>query len=89
MTLILSNLVAVEWRYDIFCRARWDRFCSFLLFLHATAFNAYLNRVAKILENLENSGNLKSCQTFRENSGKLFIFVEKPGKLRENVKHVT
>ena len=22
MALILSNLVAMEWRYDIFCRAR-------------------------------------------------------------------
>ena len=41
------------------------------------------------MENLENSGNLKNCQNFRENSGKFFIFVERPGKLRENVKHVT
>ena len=37
------------------------------------------------MENLENSGNLKNCQNLRE----IFPFVEKPGKLRENVKYVT
>ena len=41
MALILSSLVAVEWRYDNFflhCEVG-----SFLLFLCATMFNAYLN----------------------------------------------
>ena len=46
-------------------------------------------RVATNLENMENSGNLKNCQNLRENSGNFFIFVEKPGKRRENIKHVT
>ena len=32
MTFILSNLDAVEWRYDIVCRAKWDYFCSFFYF---------------------------------------------------------
>ena len=41
------------------------------------------------MENLKNSCNFKNCQNFRENSGKFFIFVEKPGKLRENVKLMT
>ena len=37
------------------------------------------------MENLENSGNFKNCQNLRE----ILIFVEKPGKLRENEKYVT
>ena len=40
------------------------------------------------MENLENSGNLKTCQNLRENSGKLEFLWEKPRKLRENVKYV-
>ena len=43
-------------------------------------------RVATNLENmehLENSGNLKNCQNFMENSGKFAVLLEKPGKLRE------
>ena len=40
------------------------------------------------MESLENSGNLKNCQNLKENSGKFELFVEKPGKLRENVKYV-
>ena len=43
----------------------------------------------KVATNLENSGNLKNCQNLRENSGKFELFEEKPGKLRENEKHVT
>ena len=37
------------------------------------------------MENLENSGNWKNCQNLRENR----IFIEKPGKLRENVEYAT
>ena len=51
-----------------------------------------MHRVAANLENmenLENSGSLKNYQNLRENSGKFEFFVEKPGKLRENVKYVT
>ena len=40
------------------------------------------------IENLEYSGNLKNCQNLRETQGNV-NFVEKPGKLRENVKYVT
>ena len=43
----------------------------------------------EIMENLENSGNLKNCQNLRENSGKIGIFAEKPGTLREDVKCVS
>ena len=45
-------------------------------------------RVATYLENMENlknSGNLRNCQNLKE----ILIFVEKSGKLRENVKCVT
>ena len=45
-----------------------------------------VNRVATNLENLENAGNLKNCQSLRENSGKSELFEKKPGKLRENGK---
>ena len=41
------------------------------------------------MENLEISENLKNSPNLRENSGKFFIFVEKAGKFRENVKYVT
>ena len=40
-------------------------------------------------ENLDNSGNLKNCQNFRENLGKFVFLWKKPGKLRENEKYVT
>ena len=48
-------------------------------------------RVATNLENTENSGNLKNCQTLRKSSGKFEFLFEKinPGKLRENEKYVT
>ena len=41
------------------------------------------------MENLENSGKLKNCQNVRENSGKIWIFAEKPEKLRGDVKCVS
>ena len=47
------------------------------------------NRVATNLENMENSGKLKNCQNFRENSGKFEFLWKKYGKLRENEKYVT
>ena len=31
----------------------------------------------------------ENCQNLRENSGKSELFQKKPGKLRENEKHVT
>ena len=44
-----------------------------------------LIKLVRVATNLENSGNLKNCQNLRE----ILIFVEKPGKLRENEKYVT
>ena len=43
---------------------------------------------SRVATNLEKSGNLKTCQNLKENSGNFEVLKKKPGKLRENEKYV-